>query len=114
VALVLVALAVVSAAGVWFLAAGPIGHWRGHRGTQRHRQWGDFCCRSRWSSAGVVLMRSEPKPEARPRLVIGALLFSLALLGILHLAGHLPITNGDRMRAGARSAISPAASWPRG
>ncbi|HYS36617.1 MAG TPA: DNA translocase FtsK 4TM domain-containing protein [Pseudonocardiaceae bacterium] len=99
VALVLVALAVVSAAGVWFLAAGPIGHWV-DIGVRTVIGGGAVLLPVGLAVAGIVLMRSEPKPEARPRLVIGALLFSLALLGILHLAGNLPITNADRMRAG--------------
>ena len=51
-------------------------------------------------AAGIVLMRSEPKPEARPRLVIGALLFSLAVLGILHVWNHMPVANAGRMRSG--------------
>jgi DNA segregation ATPase FtsK/SpoIIIE, S-DNA-T family len=99
VALVLVALAVVSAAGVWFLAAGPVGHWV-DIGFRTVIGSGAVLLPVALVIAGIVLMRSEPKPEARPRLVIGALLFSLALLGILHLAGNLPITNAARMRAG--------------
>jgi S-DNA-T family DNA segregation ATPase FtsK/SpoIIIE len=99
VALVLVALAVVSAAGVWFRAAGPIGHWVdiGVRSVIGNGAW---VLPIALAVAGIVLMRSEPHPEARPRLVIGALLFSLALLGILHLIGNQPLSNADRMSAG--------------
>jgi S-DNA-T family DNA segregation ATPase FtsK/SpoIIIE len=99
VALVLVALAVVSAAGVWFLAAGPIGHWV-DIGVRSAIGSGAVLLPIALVIAGIVLMRSEPKPEARPRLVIGALLFSFALLGIFHLARHLPVTNAARMGAG--------------
>jgi S-DNA-T family DNA segregation ATPase FtsK/SpoIIIE len=45
-------------------------------------------------------MRSEPHKEARPRLVIGFLLFWLAVLGLAHLFGHQPDTNAGRMGAG--------------
>jgi S-DNA-T family DNA segregation ATPase FtsK/SpoIIIE len=99
VALVLVALAVVSAAGVWFQAAGPIGHWV-DIGVRTVIGFGAVPLPFALVIAGIVLMRTEPRPEARPRLVIGALLFSLALLGIFHVAGHLPVANADRMHAG--------------
>jgi S-DNA-T family DNA segregation ATPase FtsK/SpoIIIE len=99
VALVLVALAVVTAAGVWFQAAGPIGHWV-NIGVRSVVGDGAAVLPVALAVAGVVLMRSEPKPEARPRLVIGALLFCLALLGIFHLADHEPAANADRMHAG--------------
>jgi S-DNA-T family DNA segregation ATPase FtsK/SpoIIIE len=99
VALVLVALAVVTAAGVWFQAAGPVGHWV-NIGVRSAVGDGAAVLPVALAIAGVVLMRSQPKPEARPRLVIGALLFCLALLGIFHLADHEPAGNADRMHAG--------------
>jgi DNA segregation ATPase FtsK/SpoIIIE, S-DNA-T family len=46
------------------------------------------------------LMRSDPQPEKRPRLVIGTLLFVLAILGILHIFSDLPADNLGRMYAG--------------
>ncbi|HEX3592432.1 MAG TPA: DNA translocase FtsK 4TM domain-containing protein [Pseudonocardiaceae bacterium] len=99
VALVLVALAVVTAAGVWFQAAGPVGHWV-NVGVRSVIGNGAIPLPAALLAAGIVLMRSEPKPEARPRLVIGALLFSLALLGIFHLADHEPVSNAARMSGG--------------
>jgi S-DNA-T family DNA segregation ATPase FtsK/SpoIIIE len=99
VALVLVALGVITAAGVWFQAAGPIGHWV-NIGVRTVIGDGAVPLPFALVIAGVVLMRTEPRPDARPRLVIGALLFSLALLGIFHVAGHLPVANTDRMSAG--------------
>ncbi|HEX4722219.1 MAG TPA: DNA translocase FtsK [Pseudonocardiaceae bacterium] len=99
IALVWVALAVVSAAGVWFQAAGPIGHWV-NIGVRTVIGNGALFLPIGLVAAGIMLMRTEPKPEARPRLVIGALLFSLALLGIFHIFKHLPVANADRMRAG--------------
>jgi len=99
IAVVWVALAVVTAAGVWFQAAGPIGHWV-DVGVRTVIGTGAAFLPLALLAAAIVLMRSEPKPEARPRLVIGALLFSLALLGIFHVVNHMPVANAGRMRAG--------------
>nr|WP_042185716.1 DNA translocase FtsK [Kibdelosporangium sp. MJ126-NF4] len=79
-----VALAVIIAAAVWWRAAGPIG------------KSVEIGVRSVIGAAavafplvlivvGITLMRSDPRPDARPRLVIGTLLMTLALLGMLHL-----------------------------
>ncbi|HEX5407469.1 MAG TPA: DNA translocase FtsK 4TM domain-containing protein [Pseudonocardiaceae bacterium] len=99
VALVLVALAVISAAGVWLQAAGPVGHWV-NIGVRSAIGNGALPLPIALAAAGIVLMRSVPKPEARPRLVIGSLLFGLALLGIFHLADHEPVDNAGRMHGG--------------
>ena len=71
IALVLLGLAVVVAASSWFDAARPVGAWV------------DSCCgrsSARLSSSlplvtaavAVVLMRTQPNPDARPRLILGA------------------------------------------
>ncbi|HEX5114600.1 MAG TPA: DNA translocase FtsK [Pseudonocardiaceae bacterium] len=99
IALVLVALAVITAFGVWFQAAGPAGHWVGV-GVRSAIGNGAIPLPAVLLAAGIALMRSQPKPEARPRLMIGSLLFGLALLGILHLAAHQPTANADRMNGG--------------
>jgi S-DNA-T family DNA segregation ATPase FtsK/SpoIIIE len=99
VGVVLIALAVVAGAGVWWRAGGIIGHWV------------DIGVRSVIGNAAlllpvvllvtaIALMRSEARPETRPRLVIGSLLFWLALLGLLHLAGHQPVLLAQRRYAG--------------
>jgi S-DNA-T family DNA segregation ATPase FtsK/SpoIIIE len=99
IALVLVALAVITAFGVWFQAAGPAGHWV-DIGVRSAIGNGAIPLPAALLAAGIALMRSEPKPEARPRLVIGSLLFGLALLGIFHLAAYQPTANADRMYGG--------------
>jgi S-DNA-T family DNA segregation ATPase FtsK/SpoIIIE len=99
VALVMIALAVISAAGVWWRAAGPIGHWV-DVGVRSAVGAGALALPVVLLLIGVVLMRTEPNKEARPRLVIGFLLFWLALLGLLHLFGHQPADNLGRMSAG--------------
>lgn len=99
IALVLVALAVVTGAGVWFNAARPIGHWV-DVGVRSAIGDGALLLPAALAVAGIVLMRSDPRPEARPRLVIGSLLFCLGLLGVLHLVGSQPAANDGRMSAG--------------
>src|SRR6202042_1865639 len=88
IALALLGLAVVIAASSWFDAARPVGAWV------------DSVLRIFIGSAVVVLpvvtaavavllMRTEPNPEARPRLVLGAAMVALPALGPWgRLAGH--------------------------
>ncbi|MEU4442133.1 DNA translocase FtsK 4TM domain-containing protein [Actinosynnema sp. NPDC050801] len=98
-ALVLISLAVITAAGVWWQAGGPVG------------QWVDVAVRSSVGgpavivpvvllAIGVALMRTDPTPEARPRLVIGAALVAVGFLGMFHLAGGLPMDPLARRDAG--------------
>jgi DNA segregation ATPase FtsK/SpoIIIE, S-DNA-T family len=96
---VLIALALISAVGVWWRAAGPIGH-RVDVGVRSAVGSGALALPVVLLLIGIVLMRTEPHAQARPRLVIGFLLFWLALLGLLHLFGHQPTTNAGRMSAG--------------
>ncbi|XVS63082.1 DNA translocase FtsK 4TM domain-containing protein [Actinosynnema sp. CA-299493] len=98
-ALVLIALAVITAAGVWWRAGGPVG------------QWVDVAVRSSVGgpavifpvvllAIGVTLMRTDPNPEARPRLVIGSILVAVGFLGMFHLVGGLPADPLARRDAG--------------
>ncbi|WP_309117737.1 DNA translocase FtsK 4TM domain-containing protein, partial [Saccharothrix sp.] len=97
--LVLIALAVITGAGVWWQAGGPVG------------QWVDVAVRSSVGApamivplvllaVGVTLMRTDPKPEARPRLVIGGILVAVGFLGMFHLVGGLPTDPVERRGAG--------------
>ncbi|WP_367136629.1 DNA translocase FtsK [Saccharothrix sp. HUAS TT1] len=98
-ALVLISLAVITAAGVWWQAGGPVGRWV------------DVAVRSSVGGPavilpvlllviGVALMRTDPNPEARPRLVIGSILVTVGFLGVFHLAGGLPMDPLARRDAG--------------
>ncbi len=89
IALALLALAVVIAASSWFDAARPVGAWV------------DSVLRTFIGSAvvllpvvvaavAVMLMRTEPDPEARPRLVLGATMVALPFLGLWHLWSGSP------------------------
>ncbi|WP_370325806.1 DNA translocase FtsK [Amycolatopsis sp. WAC 04197] len=98
-ALGLIALALVIAFGVWWRAAGPIGGWV-ELGTRSLLGAGAVTLPLVLTVVAVALMRSEPVPEARPRMVIGTLLVVLAVLGLLHIFTALPETNDGRMYAG--------------
>jgi S-DNA-T family DNA segregation ATPase FtsK/SpoIIIE len=95
----LIAVGVIAGAGIWWQAGGPVGHYL------------EVAVRSVVGAAamalpltllviGIALMRSDPQPEKRPRLVIGSLLFVLALLGVLHIFADQPDDNLGRMYAG--------------
>ncbi|MDT5237871.1 MAG: segregation ATPase FtsK/SpoIIIE, family, partial [Mycobacterium sp.] len=89
IALGLLGIAVVLAASSWFDAARPVGGWI------------DTVVRVVIGSAvvlvpillvaiAVVLMRTEPNPEARPRLILGAAMIGLPALGLWHLWAGAP------------------------
>jgi DNA segregation ATPase FtsK/SpoIIIE, S-DNA-T family len=98
IALALLGVAVVIAASSWFDAARPVGAWV------------DSVVRIFIGSAVVVLpvvtaavavllMRTEPNPEARPRLVLGATMVALPVLGLWHLWAGSPDTPAGRAHA---------------
>ncbi|MGV0635627.1 DNA translocase FtsK [Mycolicibacillus trivialis] len=98
IALGLLAVAGVVAASSWLTAAGPAG------------QWIDAGLRTLIGSAvvlvpllaatvGVILMRSEPDPDARPRLVLGTAMVVLPALGVWHLWAGSPQDPSARQHA---------------
>ena len=89
IALALLGVAVVVAASSWFDAARPVGEWI------------DTAIRTVLGGSvvlvpillaviAVILMRSEPDPEARPRLILGSLMVMLPILGLWHLWSGAP------------------------
>ena len=99
IALGLVVLAVLAAAGLWLDAAGPVGRAL------------DLAVRTVVGSpalalplvavgTAVVLMRSDPSPETRPRTVVGAVLLTLGVLGVWHLVVGAPAELAGRQAAG--------------
>jgi DNA segregation ATPase FtsK/SpoIIIE, S-DNA-T family len=100
IALVLLGISVIVAASSWFDAARPVGAWV------------DTILRTFIGSAvlllpavaavaAVVLMRTEPNPEARPRLILGSALIGLSVLGLCHLwAGSPEAPEARRVAAG--------------
>lgn len=98
IALALLGVAVVVAASSWFDAARPVGGWI------------DSILRALVGDAvvlvpviltaiAVVLMRSEPDPEARPRLILGTVMVSLPALGLWHLWSGSPQPPAERQHA---------------
>ncbi|MDL5156352.1 FtsK/SpoIIIE family DNA translocase [Actinomycetospora termitidis] len=99
IALALVVLALVTAAGLWLGAGGPIG-----TGMQ-------IAFRTVLGSVAlafpvillgiaVLLMRTDPVPETRPRTVVGALLLVVGVLGAWHLSVGAPELLAGRQAGG--------------
>ncbi|WP_163802946.1 FtsK/SpoIIIE family DNA translocase [Mycolicibacterium anyangense] len=99
IALGLIAVAVVIAASSWFDAARPVGAWI------------DSVLRTFVGGAvvllplmlgviAVLLMRTEPNPEARPRLILGVAMIALPVLGLWHMWSGAPMEPAGRQRAG--------------
>jgi DNA segregation ATPase FtsK/SpoIIIE, S-DNA-T family len=99
IALALVVLALVTAAGLWLGAGGPIG-----AGIQ-------IALRTVLGSVAlalpvvligiaVLLMRTDPNPETRPRTVVGALLLTVGVLGAWHLSVGAPELLAGRQAGG--------------
>lgn len=98
IALALLGIAVVVAAGSWFDAARPVGQWID---TVLRTLVGDAVVPVPvvLAAIAVVLMRSEPDPEARPRLILGAAMITLPALGLWHLWSGSPQAPGERQHA---------------
>ncbi|MEJ2860416.1 DNA translocase FtsK [Actinomycetospora flava] len=99
VALGLVVLAVLTAAGVWWGAGGPVGAGL------------DVGLRTVIGAAAlvlpvvllgvaVVLLRTDPSPETRPRTVVGALLLGVCVLAVWHLVAGAPRDLAGRREGG--------------
>jgi S-DNA-T family DNA segregation ATPase FtsK/SpoIIIE len=98
VALALLGIAVIVVASSWFDAARPVGGWI------------DNFVRILIGSAvlvlpigliaiAVLLMRTEPDPDARPRLILGAAMITLPVLGLWHLWSGSPGNPAGRQHA---------------
>ncbi len=98
VALALVAFGVVIAAAVWLGAGGPVGH---AIDAAVRLLAGSASAALPFVASGiaVILMRSEPHPEIRPRLVLGGLLLGLPFLGVWHIAAGSPTDPHARAHA---------------
>lgn len=98
IALALLGMAVVIAASCWFDAARPVGAWidsvlRLFIGS------GVVVLPVVTAAVAVLLMRTEPDPDARPRLVLGAAMVALPVLGLWHLWAGSPDTPDGRQHA---------------
>jgi DNA segregation ATPase FtsK/SpoIIIE, S-DNA-T family len=98
IALVLLGHSVVVAASSWFDAARPIGAWvdtllRTFIGS------GVLALPVVTAAVAVTLMRTQPNPDARPRLILGGSLIALSVLGLRHLWSGSPEDPEARRRA---------------
>ncbi|BBZ07307.1 DNA translocase FtsK [Mycolicibacterium doricum] len=98
VALALLGIAVVVAAGSWFDAARPVGQWID---TVLRTLVGDavVLVPVALAAVAVALMRREPDPEGRPRLILGVAMTTLPVLGLWHLWSGSPQAPGARQHA---------------
>jgi S-DNA-T family DNA segregation ATPase FtsK/SpoIIIE len=98
IALALLGAAVIVAASSWFDAARPVGGWV------------DFAVRTVIGAAvvlvplilgvvAVVLMRTEPDLDARPRLILGSTMIALPVLGLWHIWSGAPQDPAARRQA---------------
>ncbi len=98
IALVLLGVAVIVAASSWFDAARPVGAWVD--AVLRTFIGGAVVLLPVVTAAvAVVLMRTQPNPDARPRLILGASLIALSVLGLRHLWSGAPEDPESRRRA---------------
>ncbi|HEY2191358.1 MAG TPA: DNA translocase FtsK [Actinomycetospora sp.] len=99
IALALVIVALVTAAGLWVHAGGPVGAgievaFRTVLGSVA------LALPVILLAVAVLLLRTDPDPETRPRSVVGALLLALGVLGVWHLAVGAPVALAGRQAAG--------------
>ena len=97
-ALGLVALAVVTAAAVWWTAGGPVGDGIRHA-LQATFGTASLALPLVLAAVAVALMRTEADPAARPRRTVGTLLLALGMLGLWHLAVGAPTDAVGRAHA---------------
>jgi S-DNA-T family DNA segregation ATPase FtsK/SpoIIIE len=89
IALVLLGAAVIVAASSWFDAARPVGAWV-DAGLRIFIGSAVVLLPLVAAAAAIVLMRTEPNSEARPRLILGSSLIALSFLGLRHLWAGSP------------------------
>jgi S-DNA-T family DNA segregation ATPase FtsK/SpoIIIE len=85
----LLVLGVVAAAGIWWGAGGPVGHWLSGA-VAAVVGLGAVVLPVLVVGVGVLLMASQPHPESRPRIAVGSLLLALGVLGLVHIVAGRP------------------------
>jgi len=99
VALGLLALAVVIVAASWLGAARPVGGWI-DSGLRTFVGGAVVLLPLLSAAAALLMMRTAPNPESRPRLVLGAAMIALPVLGLWHLWAGAPADPAGRAHAG--------------
>ncbi|MCX6467248.1 MAG: DNA translocase FtsK [Pseudonocardiales bacterium] len=89
-----VVLALITAAGVWWGAGGPVGQWlSGAVAAVVGR--GAVVLPVVLLAVGLLLAFAPAQPETRPRKAVGSLLLCLGVLGLVHLAAGAPVEPAD-------------------
>ncbi|ORW94220.1 cell division protein FtsK [Mycolicibacter terrae] len=96
IALALLGLAVVTAASCWLDAARPVGAWI-DTGLRTVIGAAVVLLPVLAGVGAVLLMRTEPDPENRPRLILGSAMVALPILGLWHLWAGSPQTPDGRL-----------------
>ena len=99
IALGLIAIGVIIAGTVWFGVGGPVGEWV-EAAVRAVTGGASAVLPLAGIGVAVTLMRTEPQPEIRPRLVVGGLLVGLSALGLWHIASGSP-TDAEGRAEGA-------------
>ena len=99
IALGLLAVAVIIAAASWFDAARPVGAWI-DSGLRTFFGAAVILLPLIIAAIAVIVMRTEPCPEARPRLALGSAMIALPVLGLWHLWSGSPADPAARQHAG--------------
>jgi S-DNA-T family DNA segregation ATPase FtsK/SpoIIIE len=89
IALALLGLSVIVAASSWFDSARPVGAWV-DTALRTVVGAGVLTLPLAAAAAAIALMRTQPNPDARPRLILGASLIALSGLGLRHLWSGSP------------------------
>ncbi|SDF31803.1 DNA translocase FtsK [Pseudonocardia oroxyli] len=104
-----IVLAVISAAGIWWEAGGPVG--RGFSaGVGAVFGLAGALLPVILLIVGIVLMTTPAHPEARPRIAVGTLLLTLGVLGLIHLFSGSPDVPADWATGGG--AVGYVAATP--
>ena len=98
-ALILLVLAVVTAAGVWFGAGGPVGA-AVTLGLTTVIGTVSLPLPAVLAGVGIFLMCTPARPEVRPRVVLGSLLLVFGVLGLVHVLRGAPADLDGWRRAG--------------
>src|SRR4029077_15544665 len=98
IALALLGIAVVIAASSWFDAARPVGQWIDNFFRLLIGS-GVVFVPIVLAAVAVVLMRTEPDPDAHPRLILGAAMITLPTLGLWHVWGGSAMDPTGRQHA---------------
>ncbi|CAM3057527.1 FtsK/SpoIIIE family DNA translocase [Skermania piniformis] len=96
--LALIATGLVIAVAVWLSAGGPVGDWV-ETGIRAVAGSASALLPVVAIGIGIGLMRTQPRPDIRPRLVLGGILLGVSVLGLWHIVSGSPVPADERAHA---------------